>query len=141
MKTFLTTYLNVNELAESGEFIDPPMIGTTGFTAAGLAEIRLASESIPIVMAPNMSVGVNLCLKLLETAARVLGDDPLFQLAVFVPPLDQLDSLQLIAWVFRGAGILGRRDDESRYRIFSRGGWQVAAHRHTAGVTARYQVP
>jgi 4-hydroxy-tetrahydrodipicolinate reductase len=51
------------------------VIGTTGFTAEGLAEIRLASESIPIVMAPNMSVGVNLCLKLLETAARVLGDD------------------------------------------------------------------
>jgi 4-hydroxy-tetrahydrodipicolinate reductase len=51
------------------------VIGTTGCDAALEEKIRKAAESIAIVYAPNMSVGVNLCLKLLQTAARVLGDD------------------------------------------------------------------
>lgn len=50
------------------------VIGTTGFDAAQKALIAQASADIGIVFAPNMSVGVNLCLKLLELAARVLGD-------------------------------------------------------------------
>jgi 4-hydroxy-tetrahydrodipicolinate reductase len=51
------------------------VIGTTGCDAALEAKIRDAAQSIAIVYAPNMSVGVNLCLKLLQTAAKVLGDD------------------------------------------------------------------
>jgi len=51
------------------------VIGTTGFDAAGRARIRDAAEHIPILMAPNMSVGVNLTFKLVELAARVLGDE------------------------------------------------------------------
>lgn len=51
------------------------VIGTTGFDAAQLAEIRAAASRIPIVMAPNMSVGVNVSLKLVELAARALGPD------------------------------------------------------------------
>lgn len=51
------------------------VIGTTGCDAALEAKIREAAETIAIVYAPNMSVGVNLCLKLLQTAARVMGDD------------------------------------------------------------------
>lgn len=50
------------------------VIGTTGFDDAGKAEIAKAAEKIAIMCAPNMSVGVNLCLKLLDMAARVLGD-------------------------------------------------------------------
>jgi 4-hydroxy-tetrahydrodipicolinate reductase len=50
------------------------VIGTTGFTDEQKSEIQSASSSMAIVLAPNMSVGVNLCLKLLDTAARVLGD-------------------------------------------------------------------
>jgi 4-hydroxy-tetrahydrodipicolinate reductase len=50
------------------------VIGTTGFDEAGKSKITAAAREIPIVFAPNMSVGVNLCFKLLETAARVLGD-------------------------------------------------------------------
>ena len=49
------------------------VIGTTGFTAAQKAEIEAASRSIAVVMAPNMSVGVNVTLKLLEMAARALS--------------------------------------------------------------------
>ena len=51
------------------------VIGTTGFTPENLAVIDAAAEKIPIVMAPNFSVGVNLCLRLLRKAAEVLGDD------------------------------------------------------------------
>jgi len=50
------------------------VIGTTGFSDGQKAELAAAAKDIPIVFAPNMSVGVNLCLKLLETAAKVLGD-------------------------------------------------------------------
>jgi 4-hydroxy-tetrahydrodipicolinate reductase len=50
------------------------VIGTTGFDDAGKAAIRAASERIGIVFAPNMSVGVNATLKLLELAARILSD-------------------------------------------------------------------
>ena len=48
------------------------VIGTTGFTDAQKAEIARAAEKIAIVMAPNMSVGVNVTLKLLELAAQAL---------------------------------------------------------------------
>ncbi len=51
------------------------VIGTTGFTDEEKQQINKASESIGVVFAPNMSVGVNLCFKLLDMAARVLGDD------------------------------------------------------------------
>jgi len=51
------------------------VIGTTGFDEEGLAQLKQASKKIPIMFAPNMSVGVNLCLKLLQTAAKILGDD------------------------------------------------------------------
>jgi 4-hydroxy-tetrahydrodipicolinate reductase len=51
------------------------VIGTTGFDAAGKAAIDAAAQSIPIVFAPNMSVGVNATFRLLEVAARILGAD------------------------------------------------------------------
>jgi 4-hydroxy-tetrahydrodipicolinate reductase len=51
------------------------VIGTTGFDSAQKATLGNAAEQISIVFAPNMSVGVNLCFKLLEIAARVLGDE------------------------------------------------------------------
>ena len=51
------------------------VIGTTGFSEPQKQQIEDAAKDIRIVLAPNMSVGVNLCLKLLDMAARVLGDD------------------------------------------------------------------
>ena len=49
------------------------VIGTTGFSEAQKAEIARAAQDIAIVLAPNMSVGVNVTLKLLEMAARALS--------------------------------------------------------------------
>ena len=51
------------------------VIATTGIGAEGTAAIRKAAGDIAIVMAPNMSVGVNLVFRLTELAARVLGED------------------------------------------------------------------
>lgn len=51
------------------------VIGTTGLDADGRAAISAAAKDTGVVFAPNMSVGVNLCFKLLGIAARVLGDD------------------------------------------------------------------
>ena len=49
------------------------VIGTTGFTDAQKAEIAEFGKRIPIVMAPNMSVGVNVTLKLLQMAAQAMA--------------------------------------------------------------------
>jgi 4-hydroxy-tetrahydrodipicolinate reductase len=50
------------------------VIGTTGFSDAQKAEIAVIAQDIAIVMAPNMSVGVNVTLKLLEMAAKALSN-------------------------------------------------------------------
>jgi 4-hydroxy-tetrahydrodipicolinate reductase len=49
------------------------VIGTTGFSEGQKAAFQAASQDIAIVMAPNMSVGVNVTLKLLEMAAKALS--------------------------------------------------------------------
>ena len=50
------------------------VIGTTGLSPEQLAILGDAAREIPIVHAPNMSVGVNLCFKLVDVAARALGE-------------------------------------------------------------------
>ncbi len=50
------------------------VIGTTGFSEAQKAQIADAARHVAIVMAPNMSVGVNVVLRLLDTAARALSE-------------------------------------------------------------------
>lgn len=49
--------------------------GSTGFNAEQKAQVAAFAERIPVVLAPNMSVGVNACFKLLKEAAGILGDD------------------------------------------------------------------
>jgi 4-hydroxy-tetrahydrodipicolinate reductase len=53
----------------------PMVIGTTGLSEDQKQAISDAGNNIPIVFAPNMSVGVNLCLSILQTAAKTLGED------------------------------------------------------------------
>jgi 4-hydroxy-tetrahydrodipicolinate reductase len=49
------------------------IVGTTGFSAAAKAEVAGKASRIPVLMAPNMSVGVNVLLRLVSEAARTLG--------------------------------------------------------------------
>jgi len=49
------------------------VVGTTGFSDAQQAEIRALAQRTPVMMAPNMSVGVNVVMRLLEQAAKALA--------------------------------------------------------------------
>lgn len=53
----------------------PAVVGTTGLTEAQVAELRKFAETVAIVYAPNMSVGVNLLFKLVHEVAGILGLD------------------------------------------------------------------
>ncbi len=64
------TVAHAPRLADHGT---PWVIGTTGLDAAGRAAVERAAERVPVVLAPNMSLGVNLLLALLEDAARALN--------------------------------------------------------------------
>ncbi|BCG08031.1 4-hydroxy-tetrahydrodipicolinate reductase [Buttiauxella agrestis] len=64
----------LNHLAFCRQHGKGMVIGTTGFDDAGKQAITDASGEVPIVFAANFSVGVNVMLKLLEKAAKVMGD-------------------------------------------------------------------
>ena len=51
------------------------VIGTTGFSASELDELRNVSRQIPCVFSPNMSVGVNVIYKVIAEMAKTLGED------------------------------------------------------------------
>ncbi len=53
----------------------PLVVGTTGLSKDRLPEFKRLVAPIPCVMAPNMSVGVNVLFRLVEEAASILGDD------------------------------------------------------------------
>lgn len=67
-----STLINLEVCRQHGKRV---VIGTTGLDEAQKAKLEAAAKEIAVVQAPNMSVGVNLCLKLLELAAAVMGDD------------------------------------------------------------------
>ena len=52
----------------------PIVIGTTGL-GENIEALESAARYIPIMFAPNMSIGVNICFQVLETVARALGDE------------------------------------------------------------------
>lgn len=64
------TLANVQAAAACGAAM---VIGTTGLSAADKDKIRAAAKGIPVVLSPNMSVGINVMLKLIADAARTLG--------------------------------------------------------------------
>ncbi|MEL6722361.1 MAG: 4-hydroxy-tetrahydrodipicolinate reductase [Pseudomonadota bacterium] len=71
---FTSPAATLEQVALCRQYAKPVVIGTTGMDADQTEVIAAAAEHIPVVLAPNMSVGVNLCLKLLDTTARVLGE-------------------------------------------------------------------
>jgi len=67
-----STLANLEVCKANGKHI---IIGTTGFSDEQKQIIKDAANQTAVVFAPNMSVGVNLCLKLLQTAASILSED------------------------------------------------------------------
>ncbi|MBA6253378.1 MAG: 4-hydroxy-tetrahydrodipicolinate reductase [Colwellia sp.] len=87
------TATNLNDLLDADVFIDftaiettldnlkwcqqhhkALVIGTTGFSDEQVSIIEKAGELMPVILAPNTSVGVNLMFKLLEVTAKAIGD-------------------------------------------------------------------
>ena len=67
-----STLENARKASEKGIAV---VIGTTGISEEGIAEIEALAGKMPCVMAPNMSVGVNVMFKIAGEMARILGDD------------------------------------------------------------------
>ena len=72
---FTTPQLTMNNLAICVANNKAIVIGTTGLDEAQKNQLQDSAEHIPVVFASNMSVGMNLCFKVLDTIARTLGDD------------------------------------------------------------------
>jgi len=111
------------------------VIGTTGFSDDALKVINQASSDIPIVFAPNMSIGVNLTLKLLETTAKVIGTDSNIEIVeahhrhkVDAPSGTALKMGEVIA------NALGR--DLSECAVYGREGTEEPRDRQTIGFSS-----
>ena len=121
------------------------VIGTTGFSEAQKSEIAAAAKDIAIVMAPNMSVGVNVTLKLLEMAAKALNTGYDIEIVeahhrhkVDAPSGTALKMGEVIAAalgrdlkdcaVFAREGVTGERDPSSIGFATIRGGDVVGDH-------------
>ncbi len=61
----------LNACARAGKAM---VIGTTGFEPSQKKEVEALARKVPVMMAPNMAIGVNATFKLAEVAARILGD-------------------------------------------------------------------
>lgn len=66
---------SLNYLKIAGEKNRSIVIGSTGFTSDEMKEVKKLAENTRCVLAPNMSVGVNVMLKVLEYCAGILNDD------------------------------------------------------------------
>ncbi len=71
---FTTPEATLEHLRIAKECGVPMVIGTTGFTPEEIEEIKEASEHIPILLSPNMSVGINLLFALVKEVAQILQD-------------------------------------------------------------------
>lgn len=71
---FTTPEASVAHMKAAARIGIPIVIGTTGFQARQLRQIRTLAAKTPTVLAPNMSLGVNLLLDLVDQVARSLGD-------------------------------------------------------------------
>src|SRR5512146_3556409 len=75
MIDFTTPKVSLKNLEVCGLHKKAIVIGSTGFTPEERELARELARDIPAVLAPNMSVGVNVCFKVLADIAKILGDD------------------------------------------------------------------
>lgn len=120
---------NARLCADAGRAL---VIGTTGFDAAQLAAVHDAARRVPVCMSSNFSTGVNLCLRLLDIAARTLGDTVDIEIMeahhrhkVDAPSGTALSMGQVVA------SALGR--DLAKVAVYGREGHTGARERETIG--------
>lgn len=134
------------------------IIGTTGFDDAGKAAIQAAAKKTAIVFAPNMSVGVNVTMKLLELAAKSFSHGYDIEIIeahhrhkVDAPSGTALKMGEVIAdalgrdlkkdGVFAREGVTGERDPSSIGFATIRGGDIVGDHTVLfAGIGERIEI-
>jgi 4-hydroxy-tetrahydrodipicolinate reductase len=133
------------QLAVCRELGVKAVVGTTGFSDAQKAAIADHARHIAIVMSPNMSVGVNVVFKLLDTAARALGDGYDIEIMeahhrhkVDAPSGTALKMGEIVAnalgrdlkdcGVYAREGVTGKRDPHSIGFASLRGGDIVGDH-------------
>ncbi|MCG3170746.1 MAG: 4-hydroxy-tetrahydrodipicolinate reductase [Pseudomonadales bacterium] len=123
------TVANARLCADAGRAL---VIGTTGFDAAQLAAVHDAARRVPVCMSSNFSTGVNLCLRLLDIAARTLGDTVDIEIMeahhrhkVDAPSGTALSMGQVVA------SALGR--DLAKVAVYGREGHTGARERETIG--------
>ncbi|WP_194713817.1 4-hydroxy-tetrahydrodipicolinate reductase [Noviherbaspirillum soli] len=134
------------------------IVGTTGFDEAGKAAIAAAAEKTAIVFAPNMSVGVNVTMKLLELAAKSFAEGYDIEIIeahhrhkVDAPSGTALQMGEVVAralgrdlkevGVFAREGVTGERDPSSIGFATIRGGDIVGDHTVLfAGIGERIEI-
>lgn len=134
------------------------VIGTTGFDAAQKAIIAAAAETIPVVFAPNMAVGVNAVFKLLEVAARILDEgydveiiETHHRLKVDAPSGTALRMGEIVARelgrdletcaIYGREGVTGKRKDDTIGFSTVRGGDVIGDHTVLfAGIGERIEI-
>ena len=123
----------------------PVVIGTTGLTQDGIKRVEEASKDMPVLLSPNMSVGVNLLFKLTEIASKALLED--YDIEVFeahhrfkkdAPSGTAKKLLEIIKTAVPGLrdapeisgreGIIGERKDREIGVMAMRGGDIVGEH-------------
>ncbi|MDP3920909.1 MAG: 4-hydroxy-tetrahydrodipicolinate reductase [Candidatus Omnitrophota bacterium] len=111
------------------------VLGTTGLKAAALKSLKTASKKIPIVQAPNMSIGVNILFWLSEVTAGVLTEDYDIEIAEThhrmkkdAPSGTAMKLLEIVA--------KARKRNPSRDTVYGRRGETGARSRGKIGVLA-----
>lgn len=111
------------------------IIGTTGFTGTERRMIEEASREVPIVFAANFSVGVNLCLKLVDIAARAFGNEVDIEI-VETHHRDKVDAPSGTALAM-GEIIAEALDrDLEKVAVYGREGQTGARSRETIGISS-----
>lgn len=113
----------------------PWVVGTTGLDETGEAMLARAGETIPVVYAPNMSLGVNLLFVLVEQVARALNDD--FDIEVFeIHHNRKVDAPSGTALGLGRAAAKGRGVELTTAGVLSREGHTGARERGRIGFAA-----
>lgn len=108
------------------------IVGTTGLDSAGEAAMTAAAKAVPVVYAPNMSLGVNLLFVLVEQVARALNDD--FDIEIFeIHHNRKIDAPSGTALGLGRAAALGRGVDFEQAGVLSREGQTGARKRGDIG--------
>ena len=117
LSEFTTPEATVGHLA----YGKPVVIGTTGLTEEQRAEIERAAQNIPIVLAPNMSVGVNLLREVVRELSGKLGDDYDIEI-VEAHHRNKVDAPSGTALLLARAAAEGRGRDLGEVAVYGREG-------------------